>query len=187
MLISFFALSRAIWGWASLIAQLVKNPPAIQKSLFDSWVGKICWRRDRLPTPVFLGFPCGSAGKESACNAGDPGLIRELGRSPGEGKGYPLQYSGLENSMDCIGHGVTKNWTWLSDFNFHFHMRSQSGRGAWYLVILTTFSTLVEMVLWMVIVPLSFFITVIIITITSHVQFTFYITSYKMWSWHAPV
>ena len=40
-----------------------------------SWVGKICWRRDRLPTPVFLGFPCGSAGKESACNAGDLGWI----------------------------------------------------------------------------------------------------------------
>ena len=46
------------------------------------------------------GFPCGPAGKESACNAGDLGLIPGLGRSPGEGKGYPLQYSGLENSMD---------------------------------------------------------------------------------------
>ena len=49
---------------------------------------------------------CGSAGKESACNAGDLGLILGLGRSPGEGKGYPLQYSDLENSMDCIVHGV---------------------------------------------------------------------------------
>ena len=48
------------------------------------------------------GFPCGSAGKESACNAGDLGSIPGLERSPGEGKGYPLQYSGLENSMDCI-------------------------------------------------------------------------------------
>ena len=64
-------------------------------------------------------FPCGSAGKESACNAGDPGLIPGLGRSPGEGKGYPLQYSGLENSMDCID-GVTKGQTQLSDFHFHF-------------------------------------------------------------------
>ena len=45
---------------------------------FNSWVRKICWRRDRLPTPVFLGFPCGSAGKESACNAGDLGLIPGL-------------------------------------------------------------------------------------------------------------
>ena len=59
----------------------------------------------------FLGFPCGSAGKESACNAGDLGSIPGLGRSPGEGKGYPLQYSGLENSMDYIVHGVAKSWT----------------------------------------------------------------------------
>ena len=59
-----------------------------------------------------------STGKESACNAGDPGLIPGLGRPPGEGKGYPLQYSGLENSMDCIAHGVTKSWTRLNDFHF---------------------------------------------------------------------
>ena len=70
---------------------------------------KIRWRRDRLPTPVFFGFPCGSAGKESTCNAGDQGSISGLGRSPGKGKGYPLQYSGLENSMDCIVHGVAKS------------------------------------------------------------------------------
>ena len=69
------------------------------------------WRRDRLATLVFLGFPCGSAGKESAGNAGDLGSISGLGRSPGEGKGYPLQYSGLENSMDCIVLGVKKSWT----------------------------------------------------------------------------
>ena len=56
-------------------------------------------------------FPGGSAGKEYACNAGDLGLILGLGRSPGEKKGYPLQYSGVENSMDCKGHGVTKSWT----------------------------------------------------------------------------
>ena len=56
--------------------------------------------KDRLPTPVFLGFPCGSARKESTCNVGDLGLIPGLGRSPGAGKGYPLQYSGLENPMD---------------------------------------------------------------------------------------
>ena len=57
---------------------------------FDSWVRKLCWRRDRLPTPVFLDFPWGSAGKESTCNVGDLGSIPGLGRSPGEGKGYPL-------------------------------------------------------------------------------------------------
>ena len=61
---------------------------------FDSWVGKIPWRKG-IPTPVFLGFPCGTAGKESACNVGDLGLIPGLGRSSGEGKGYPLEYSGL--------------------------------------------------------------------------------------------
>ena len=53
------------------------------------------------------GLACGSAGKESACNAGDLGSIPGLGRSPGEGKGY--QYSGLENSMDCIVHRVSKS------------------------------------------------------------------------------
>ena len=54
-----------------MTAQLVKNLPAMQETPFNSWVRKIPWRRDRLPTPVFLGSPCGSAGKESACNAGD--------------------------------------------------------------------------------------------------------------------
>ena len=62
------------------------------------------------------GFPCGSAGKESACNAGDLSSIPGLGRSSGEGKVYPLQYSGLENSMDCMVCGVTNSWTRLSDF-----------------------------------------------------------------------
>ena len=66
------------------------------------------------------GFPCGSAGKESACNAGDLGSIPGLGRSPGERKGYPLQYSGLENSMDYTVHGVAKSWTRLNDFHFTF-------------------------------------------------------------------
>ena len=62
-----------------------------------------------------MGFPCGSASKESTCNLGDLASIPGLERSPGEGKGYPLQYSGLENSMDCIVHGVAKSWTRLSD------------------------------------------------------------------------
>ena len=65
-----------------------------------------------------MGFPGGSAGKESACNAGDLGSIPGLGRSPGKGNGYPLQYSGLENSMDYIVHGITKSRTRLSDFHF---------------------------------------------------------------------
>jgi len=72
----------------------------------------------RLSTPVFLGFPYGLAGRESTCTAGDLSLIPELGRSPGEGKGYPLQYSGLENSIDCIVHWIAKSWTGLKDFHF---------------------------------------------------------------------
>ena len=75
-------------------------------------------KKDRLPTLVFLGFSGGSAGKESNCNAGDHYLIPRLGRFPGEGNGYPLQYSGLENSMDSIVHGVTKSWTRVSNFHF---------------------------------------------------------------------
>ena len=67
-------------------------------------------------------FPGGSAGKESTCNVGDLGSIPGLRRSPGEGNGSPLQYSGLENSMDCIVPGVAKNQTRLrKDFHFHFH------------------------------------------------------------------
>ena len=69
---------------------------------------------------TFLGFPGGSEVKDSACNAGDLGSIPGLGRSPGEGKGYPFQYSGLENSTDCLVYGVAKSQTRLSDFHFHF-------------------------------------------------------------------
>ena len=65
-------------------------------------------------------FPCGSAGKESTCNAGDLGLIPGLGRSPGEGERLPTSVFWPENSMDCIVHGVTKSWTQLSNFHFHF-------------------------------------------------------------------
>ena len=105
---------------ASLIAQLEMNLPAMQETLVQFLGRENHWRRDRLPTPVFLGFPGGSAGKESTCNAGDLGSIPGLGRSPGEGKGYSLQYSGLENSMDCIVYGVAKSQTRLSGFHFHF-------------------------------------------------------------------
>ena len=82
--------------------------------------GRFPWRRDRLPTPVFLGFPGGSDGKESACNVGDLGSIPGLGRSPGGGHGKPLQYSCLENPMNREAwqapvYGVAKSWTRLSD------------------------------------------------------------------------
>ena len=63
-----------------------------------------------------MGFPCGSVGKESTCNAGDLGSLPGLERFPGEGQGYPLQYSVLKNSMNYWIHGVTKNRTQLSDF-----------------------------------------------------------------------
>ena len=86
------------------------------------------------PFSQFVGFPGGSVGKESTCNAGDlgsvPGLGRwrpGLGRSPGEGNGYPPQYSGLENSMDSTVHGVAKSQIRLSDFHVtsrHAHCSS---------------------------------------------------------------
>ena len=83
--------------YASLVTQLAKNPPAMQETLVQSLGQKDPQRRDRLPTPVFLGFPGGSDGKESACNVGDLGSIPGLGRSPGGGHDNPLQYSCLEN------------------------------------------------------------------------------------------
>ena len=96
-------------SWASLIAQLVKNLPAMQETLVQFLGLEDLWRRDRLPTTVFLGFLCGSASKEYACFKGDLGSFPELGRSPVEEKGYPLRFYGQENSMDCIVHGVAKS------------------------------------------------------------------------------
>ena len=107
---SLLCLARHVLHLGFLIAQLVKNPPAMQETLV-LFLGQedLHWRRDKLPTLVFLGFPYGSSGKESACNVGDLGLITMLGRSPGEGNGYPLQYSGLENSMDCTVHRTAES------------------------------------------------------------------------------
>ena len=108
------------YSWASLVAQTVKNHLQCRRPQFNSWVGKIPWRSDKPSTPVFLDFPGGSGGKESACSVGDLGSIPGLGRSPGKGKGYPLQYSGLENSMDrgawqAIVLAVAKSQTQLSN------------------------------------------------------------------------
>ena len=89
---------------------------------------------DRLPTPVFLGFPGGSAGKEATCSVGDLGSIPGLGRSSGEGNGYPLQYAGLENSMDCIVYGVAKSRTLLSDFHFPLFFILISFTSTWHIV-----------------------------------------------------
>ena len=79
------------------------------------------------------GFPGGSAGKESASNVGDLGSISGLGRSPEERNGYPFQYSGLENYMDCIVHGVSKSQTPWS--HFHFHLASFLWKSPWALII----------------------------------------------------
>ena len=92
-ILSFNPLSPLFWWCIEGISNLHKIQPLLNDgSRFES-------KR-----------PCGSAGKESTWNEGDLGLIPGSGRSPGEGKGYPLQYSGLENSMDCIVHGVAKSW-----------------------------------------------------------------------------
>ena len=120
------------------MALVIKNPLANggdKRHKFNPWVRMTPWSRKWHPTPV---FPCGSAGKESTCNVRDLGLIPGLGRSPGEGKGYPSQYSGLENSMDYVVHGVAKSQTWLSNFHFpvflpeKFHgQRSLAGYSPW--------------------------------------------------------
>ena len=85
---------------------------------------------------TFNSFPGSSVGKESTCNVGDLGSIPGLGRSLGKGKGNPLQYSGLENSMDCTEHEVPKSWTRLNDFHFcfpkQFHILKCTGtQGVW--------------------------------------------------------
>ena len=93
----------AHWTSSSLthlcsFTQLVKNPLQCRRPQLYSWVKKFPWRRERLPTPVFLGFSGGSAGKEYACSTGGLGSIPEVGRSPGRRHGNPLQCSCLENS-----------------------------------------------------------------------------------------
>ena len=107
---------KLYWNPASVYALWVAVPGLLQQN-WDCMTSRVestyYWALCRK-----MGFPCGSAGKESTCNAGDRGSIPRLGRSSGEGKGYPLHYSGLENSMVCIVHEVAKSLTWLSDFHF---------------------------------------------------------------------
>ena len=110
--------------WDFLVAQRVKS----LTSMWETWIWSLGWD-DPLEkgksTHSSMSFPCGSDGKESACNAGDLGSIPRLGRSLGEGNGNPLQYSCLENPMDggawkTTVHGVSKSQTRLGDFHFHF-------------------------------------------------------------------
>ena len=84
-----------------------------------------------------MGFPGGSANKESACNAGDLSSVLGLGSFPGEGKGCPLHYSGLVNSMDCIVPGVAKSPTRLSNFHFHLHFHKATGKPKHLLITFT--------------------------------------------------
>ena len=93
---------------ASLIAQLVKNLPAMQETPFNSCVRKIHWRRDRLPTPVFLGFPGGLAFKGSACNVGDLGLTSWLGKIPWRRERLPTPIF-WPGEVHALFHGVAKN------------------------------------------------------------------------------
>ena len=113
-IVSLFHCSHS--GRASLIAQLVKNPPAMQETPIWFLGQENPLEKGKATHSSTLGLPLCSAGKESTCNAGDLGWISKLGRSPGGGKGYPFQYSGLENSMDCIVHGIAKSRTteWVS-------------------------------------------------------------------------
>ena len=100
------------------------------------WEGGILGKKSNIPKDL-TGFPGGSDGKESACKAGDPGWIPGLGGSPGEGRGYPLQYPFLENSMDrgawrATVCGVTEGQTWLSDCHVHFYWLQRNEVSRWY-------------------------------------------------------
>ena len=102
--------------WAFLVAQLVKNPPAKQETLVQFLGRKIPLRRDRLPTPVFLGFPGGSDSKESPCNVGDLGSIPGLGRSPGRGMTTHSSILAWRIPMDIRAwqatvHRIADSWT----------------------------------------------------------------------------
>ena len=105
----------------ALAGGILSTVPPGKCSLHSFKWYSISLERQKIMTLFYrvVGFHCGSAGKESACNVGDLGSIPGLGRSPGEGKGYPLQYSGLENSMDSVVHGVAKKHDWET-FTFIF-------------------------------------------------------------------
>ena len=113
-----FSLKPYDSKWASLIAQLVKNPPAVHETLvrFLGWEDLL--EKWQATHSNILGLPLWLSWYRIRLQCRRPGL----GRSPGGGKGYPLQYSGLENSMDCIVYKVSKSRTWLINFHFHFHM-----------------------------------------------------------------
>ena len=108
----YSAIKRNVFE--SVLVRWLNLEPVIQTEVSQKETIKYC-----ILTHIHGTFPDSSVGKESTCNAGNPGLIPGSGRSPGEGNSYPLQYSGLENSMDYIVHGVAKSWTRLSNFHIH--------------------------------------------------------------------
>ena len=99
-----------------------------EHSWFNSWVGKIHWQRDRLPTPVLLGFLCGSAGKDSVHNAGDLSSIPGLGRSPGEGERSSILAWRIPRTIQSMGSQRVRQQ--LSDCHFHFHLVKGNGSEA---------------------------------------------------------
>ena len=121
-----------IWPWQKgLGLQVLKQCLGCRSSIQSSVMQKLTLTAERL----LPGFSHSSVGKESACNVGDLASIPGLRRSPGKGKDYPLQYSGLDNSLDCIVHEVATSGTRLSEFHFHFEARKspQSALEANYL------------------------------------------------------
>ena len=105
--------------WASLITQLVKNPTAMQEAGSESRVGVICWRRDRLPTPVFSGFPCCSAGLRIRLPCGRPGFSPWVEKIPWRRERLPTHFSILAwRILWTTVHGIAKSRTGLRDFHF---------------------------------------------------------------------
>ena len=129
-----------------------------RRTWFDSWVGKIPQRRDRPPSPVFLGFPGGSAGKESACNVGDLGSIPGLGRFPGEGNSYPLQYSCLENPHEqrSLTERVRQDRVMKHSTDIYIYIWA---KGSWcviFVICQLVFKNLMEIRLWCLYWSLTF-------------------------------
>ena len=122
--LSTVILQARILEWAARPSSRGASQPRTEPVSRASCIGRRALHLQRrlesifLSSPGTLGFPGGSAGKESPCNAGDLGSILGSGRSPGEGNSSPLQYSGLENPMLCMVHGVTTSQTQLSNFHF---------------------------------------------------------------------
>ena len=104
-----------------MIAQLVKNLPSMQKALVQFLGQEDLLEKGQSTHSSILGLPLWLSWLRIHLQCWRPGFDNYPGLviCPGEGKGYPLQYSDLENSMDCIVHGITKSWTWLSNFHFH--------------------------------------------------------------------